>query len=59
MRGTVGVLVGLVLFVIGFAGLGFALEQMMTHSDPNAGLHALAGIGTFLVVAFASLAIIR
>lgn len=59
MHGTVGVLVGLVLFAAGLAGLGFALEQMMTHSDPNAGLHALAGIGTFLVAAFVSLAIIR
>lgn len=58
MRGTVGVLVGLVLFTVGLAGLGFALEQMMTHAD-NAGLHAVAGIGTFLVAAFASISIIR
>ncbi len=59
MRGTVGSLVGLVVFAIGLGGLGFALEQMMTHSDPNMGLHAVAGIGTFLVAAFASVAIIR
>jgi ABC-type multidrug transport system fused ATPase/permease subunit len=36
-----------------------ALEQFMTHSDPNLALHAVAGIGTFLVAAFATIAVIR
>lgn len=59
MRGARGVLVGLALFVIGFAGLGFALVQMMTHADPNASVKAVAGLGTFVVACFASLAIFR
>ncbi|MEI9901654.1 MAG: hypothetical protein WDN31_17815 [Hyphomicrobium sp.] len=49
----------MVLFAVGLAGLGFALEQLMTHADPNASLHAVAGIGAFLVAAFASIVIIR
>ncbi len=59
MSGTTGVLAGLVLFAVGLAGLGFALEQLLTHADPNASLHAVAGIGAFLVAAFASIVIIR
>ena len=54
MRGVFGVLVGLILFAIGLAGLGFALDQMMTHADPNAAMKALAGLGTFLVVSLLS-----
>ncbi len=54
MRGVFGVLVGLVLFAVGLAGLGFALDQMMTHADPNAGMKALAGLGTFVIVSLLS-----
>ena len=58
MRGAFGMLVGVLLFVVGLSGLGFALHQMMTHTDPDAGLKALAGLGTYLVVCMASIAII-
>ena len=54
MRGVFGVLIGLVLFAVGLAGLGFALDQMMTHADPNAGMKALAGLGTFVIVSLLS-----
>ena len=54
MRGVFGVLVGLILFAVGLAGLGFALDQMMTHADPNAGMKALAGLGTFVIVSLLS-----
>ena len=54
MRGVFGVLVGLILFAVGLAGLGFALDQMMTHADPNAGMKALAGLGTFIIVSLLS-----
>jgi hypothetical protein len=54
MRGVFGVLVGLILFAVGLAGLGFALDQMMTHADPNAGMKALAGLGTFIIVGLLS-----
>ena len=58
MRGVFGVLVGILLFVVGLSGLGFALHQMMTHTDPDAGLKALAGLGTFIVASLASIAVI-
>jgi hypothetical protein len=54
MRGVFGVLIGLILFAVGLAGLGFALDQMMTHADPNAGIKALAGLGTFVIVSLLS-----
>lgn len=54
MRGVFGVLIGLVLFAVGLAGLGFALDQMMTQADPNAAMKALAGLATFVVVSLAS-----
>jgi formate-dependent nitrite reductase membrane component NrfD len=54
MRGIFGVLVGIALFTIGLAGIGFALDQMMTHADPNASLKAAAGLLTFVVVVLAS-----
>ena len=58
MRGFFGVLVGIVLFAIGLAGLGVALNEMMTHADPNAAMKALAGLGTFVVVAWSRSSII-
>ncbi len=58
MRGVFGVLVGIVLFAVGLAGLGFALNEMMTHADPNAAMKALAGLGTFVIVSLASVIVI-
>ena len=54
MRGVFGVLVGIVLFAVGLAGLGFALNEMMTHADPNTALRALAGLGTFIIASLVS-----
>ena len=59
MRGFFGVLVGLVLFAIGLAGLGVALNEMMTHADPNSAMKALAGLGTFMFVCLVSMVMIR
>ena len=58
MRGVFGVLVGVILFAIGLAGLGFALHQMMTQADPHAAMKALAGLGTFIVASLVSVGII-
>jgi len=54
MRGVFGVLIGLVVFAVGLAGLGFALNEMMTHADPNTAVRALAGLGTFLIASLVS-----
>jgi hypothetical protein len=59
MRGTFGVIVGIVLFAVGLAGLGEALTQMMTHADPNSALKAVAGLGVFLLVSLLSVVMIR
>jgi hypothetical protein len=53
------VLVGLVLFAIGLAGLGVALNEMMTHADPNSSVRALAGLGTYMVVCLVSMVMFR
>jgi hypothetical protein len=58
MRGTFGLIVGIVLFTIGLAGLGVALDQMMTHADPNSALKAAAGLGVFVVVSLVSVVVI-
>jgi hypothetical protein len=58
MRGVFGVLVGILVFVVGLSGLGFALHQMMTQTDPDAALKAVAGLGTFVVACLASVGII-
>ena len=58
MRGVFGVLVGIVIFAVGLAGLGFALNEMMTHADPNAAMKALAGLGTFIIVSLLSVVVI-
>jgi hypothetical protein len=59
MRGGLGIIVGLVVFVVGLSGLGFAFDQMMTHADPDAAMKAAAGLGTFVVACLASVLIIR
>jgi hypothetical protein len=59
MRGFFGVLVGLVVFTIGLAGLGVALDVMMSHADPNGPLKAAAGLGTYVVASLLALLIIR
>lgn len=58
MRGVFGVLVGIVLFAVGLAGLGFALDQMMTQADPNAAMKSLAGLGTFIIASLVSVFVI-
>jgi hypothetical protein len=50
MRGTLGILVGILIVALGLAGLGAALAQMMTHADPNGALISLGGLGVFVVV---------
>ena len=59
MRGFFGVLVGLIVLAIGLAGLGYALDLMMTHADPNSALRQVAGLGTFVVASLVLVAIIR
>ena len=58
MRGVFGVLIGLVIFAVGLAGLGFALSEMMTHADPNAAMRSLAGLGTFIIASLISVFVI-
>lgn len=50
MRGTLGLLLGILIMALGLAGLGVALAQMMTHADPNAALVSVGGLGVFVVV---------
>lgn len=59
MRGFFGVLIGVIVFAIGLSGLAVALGEMMTQADPHASLKAAAGLGTFVLAALASVAIIR
>ena len=49
MRGTFGILMGSIIFLLGLAGLGEALWQMTAHADPQSGVKALAGLGTFVL----------
>lgn len=49
MRGTFGMLIGIIIVAVGLAGLGEALMQMMTHADPHSSVKAAAGLGTFLL----------
>ena len=51
MRGTFGILIGIIIVTVGLAGLGEALMQMMTHADPNSSMKAAAGLGTFILSA--------
>jgi len=59
MRGTFGILIGVILFAIGLAGLGEALAQMMTHADPNASMKAAGGLGVFVAVGLISMFLAR
>ena len=52
MRGTFGILIGVIIIAVGLAGLGEALMQMMTHADPNSSMKAAAGLGTALLALF-------
>jgi hypothetical protein len=47
------------VIAVGLAGLGYALDLMMTHADPNSALRQVAGLGTFVVAGLVMLAIIR
>jgi hypothetical protein len=58
MRGTFGLIVGIVLFTIGLAGLGVALDQMMTHADPSSALKAAGGLAVFVVVSLVSVVVV-
>jgi hypothetical protein len=49
MRGTVGILVGVVIGAVGLSGLGVALGEMMTHADPNGALISVGGLAVFVV----------
>jgi hypothetical protein len=59
MRGFFGVLIGIVVIAIGLAGLGYALDLMMTHADPAGALKQAAGLGAFVVASLVLVAIIR
>jgi hypothetical protein len=59
MRGTIGILVGIVIMALGLAGLGVALAQMMTHADPNGTLISLGGLGVFGAVCIFMLVMAR
>jgi hypothetical protein len=59
MRGFFGVLLGIIVLAVGLAGLGYALDLMMTHADPNSALRQVAGLATFIVAGLVMLAIIR
>jgi hypothetical protein len=59
MRGFLGVLIGIVVLAIGLVGLGYALNLMMTHADPNSALRQVAGLGTFVVASLVLVALIR
>ncbi len=50
MRGSLGILVGIVIIALGLAGLSIALDQMMTHANPNGPLISVAGLGVFAMV---------
>jgi hypothetical protein len=47
MRGTFGIVIGVVIIAFGLAGLGAALAQMMTHANPDGTLISLGGLGVF------------
>jgi len=59
MRGTVGMIIGIVIIALGLAGLGAALGQMMTHANPNGTLISLGGLGVFAVACLAMLGLAR
>ncbi len=50
MRGLPGILIGVVIIALGLAGLGVALDQMMTHANPNGALISVGGLGVFAIV---------
>lgn len=49
MRGTLGLIVGLVIVALGLGGLGVAFSQMMTHSSPESALISVGGLAVFAV----------
>jgi len=59
MRGTIGILIGVVIMALGLAGLGVALAQMMTHADPHGALISISGLGVFLGVCLLLLVVAR
>jgi hypothetical protein len=59
MSGTVGTITLLIVVAIGLTGLGVALAQMMTHSDPNSVLLSLGGLGVYLAASIFALIAVR
>jgi hypothetical protein len=59
MHGTPGTVIGVVVAAIGLTGLGVALAQMTTHTDPSGALLSVGGLGVFLVACFAVVAMLR
>jgi hypothetical protein len=51
MRGTIGLIVGLIILAIGLGGLGASLAQMMTHADPHSMLISIGGLAAFVLAA--------
>jgi hypothetical protein len=58
MRGTIGLIVGILIVAIGLAGLGASLAQMMTHADPHGLLISLGGLGAFLLAGIVTLVLL-
>jgi hypothetical protein len=50
MRGSFGVILGIVLITIGLAGLGVALHEMMSHADPHTTIKAAGGLAVFVAM---------
>jgi xanthine/uracil permease len=59
MRGLPGILIGVVIIALGLAGLGVALDQMMTHANPNGALISVGGLGVSAFVCLFLLAMAR
>lgn len=55
MRGTIGLVVSVVLAAVSLAGLGVSLHEMMAHADPNGALISLGGLAVFVVGSMATL----
>jgi hypothetical protein len=50
MRGAFGAIIGVVIVAVGLAGLGVALNEMMTHADPHTTIKAVGGLGVFVAM---------
>jgi hypothetical protein len=55
----VGGVVGLIIVAIGLVGIGFGLEPMMTHANPNAMLISVGGLATAVVALLVTVYLLR